>query len=224
LYRDAIGRTRREETLAAIGPWAASGTPPMMITIQDPASGVNYFLDPQLKIAAKIPAPPPGEGPMEIGSVRSFHASGPAEGGPSTASVSIASGPGAQGVVAVEQGQPTVVGFGPGVLAGMQADEKSESLGEETIAGVSADGTRSTTVIPANTIGNERPLEISKERWYSPELQIVLRSKQDDPRFGETTYKVTKLDRSDPPSSLFEVPPGYKLQEPKPTIIRKGNR
>ena len=28
LYRDSEGRTRREETLAAIGPWAASGTPP----------------------------------------------------------------------------------------------------------------------------------------------------------------------------------------------------
>src|SRR5690242_7555338 len=28
LYRDSQGRTRREESLAAIGPWAAAGDPP----------------------------------------------------------------------------------------------------------------------------------------------------------------------------------------------------
>src|SRR5215471_20452515 len=62
LYRDSSGRTRREETLAAIGPWAASGTPPTMVTIQDPVSSVSYVLDPERKVATKLPAlPPPGK-------------------------------------------------------------------------------------------------------------------------------------------------------------------
>src|ERR1700730_1218798 len=56
VFRDAEGRTRREETLAAIGPWAASGPPPTIVTIQDPVSGVTYSLDPQNKIATKLPS------------------------------------------------------------------------------------------------------------------------------------------------------------------------
>src|SRR3989442_436293 len=39
IYRDSEGRTRREETLAAIGPWAAAGDPPQHVFINDPASG-----------------------------------------------------------------------------------------------------------------------------------------------------------------------------------------
>jgi hypothetical protein len=96
-------------------------------------------------------------------------------------------------------------------------DESSESLGKQTIAGVSADGTRQTVTIPAETMGNERPIEISRERWLSPELQIILRSKQTDPRFGITTYEVTKLDRASPARSLFEVPRDYQIRKmPEP--------
>src|ERR1051326_3229546 len=39
LYRDSQGRTRREETLAVIGPWAAAGDPPQVISINDPVAG-----------------------------------------------------------------------------------------------------------------------------------------------------------------------------------------
>jgi hypothetical protein len=98
-------------------------------------------------------------------------------------------------------------------------DESSESLGEETVAGVSAEGVRLRTTIPAEAMGNERPIEITRERWFSQELQIVLKSKQSDPRFGITTYQVTKLDRANPPHSLFEVPRDYhirKAPEPPP--------
>src|SRR5262245_36580101 len=66
LYRDSKGRTRREETLAAIGPWSASGVPPTIITIQDPVSGANYSLDPQHKIATKLPSFPNGKGAMMV--------------------------------------------------------------------------------------------------------------------------------------------------------------
>jgi hypothetical protein len=73
--------------------------------------------------------------------------------------------------------------------------------------------------IPAEAMGNERPIEITRERWFSPELQIVLRSKQSDPRFGVTTYEVTKLDRANPSRSLFEVPRDYKIRKaPEPPL------
>ena len=210
LYRDSKGRTRREETLAAIGPWAASGTPPTMITIQDPVSGASYFLDPQRKIASKLPPP---LGPKDI------MAAHDAQEGPATVSVtSGVTSVAAAGAAAIpgEKGHVAVFGFhansdGPRV----RPEEKSESLGKDTIAGISADGTRTTSTIPAEAIGNERPLDIVRERWYSSDLQIVLRSKQADPRFGETTYEVTKLDRAEPAASLFEIPSDYKVKGPE---------
>jgi len=215
LYRDSKGRTRREETLAAIGPWAASGTPPTMITIQDPVSGVSYFLDPQRKTATKLPAVPMGRGVM----VTRGMVGGDAGGGPATDSVS--SAPVGGGFISSGGDEPAVV-FGFHTGSGGQVlhpEEKSESLGKEIIAGVSADGTRTTTTIPANAMGNERPLDIVRERWYSPDLQIVLRSKQTDPRFGETTYEVTKVDRGEPASSIFAVPSDYEIRKGDAHVI-----
>src|SRR6202046_5251443 len=44
--RDTAGRTRRDMTLAAIGPWAASGkTPPQVSFINDPVAGTRYVLE-----------------------------------------------------------------------------------------------------------------------------------------------------------------------------------
>jgi len=48
---------------------------------------------------------------------------------------------------------------------------KHEDLGTQTIEGLSAQGKRETVTIPAGQIGNERPIEIVTETWFSPELQ-----------------------------------------------------
>jgi hypothetical protein len=209
VYRDSDGRTRREETMAAIGPWAASGTPPTVVTIQDPVSGATYSLDPQNKIATKLPA-------GRLGQVQGFASPRTVGGG-----IAISAPPDANKSI----GSVTVFNAGQGMMIvqdGMASpaekpDEVSESLGKQTIAGVSAEGTRHTTTIPAEAMGNERPIEITRERWFSPELQIVLRSEHSDPRFGVTTYEVTKLDRANPAHSLFEVPQDYQIRKlPEP--------
>ena len=41
VYRDSEGRTRREQTLRAIGPFATGGDVPQMIFIDDPFAGVS---------------------------------------------------------------------------------------------------------------------------------------------------------------------------------------
>jgi len=213
VYRDSEGRTRREETLAAIGPWAASGTPPTLVMIQDPVSGATYSLNPEDKIATKLPKGLPGQVPAFAG---------PPPGGGTIALSAIPDGP--KPLAGVVTGFATTDGGAGAVLVQEGAaspmvkfDDNSESLGKETIAGVSADGVRVTTTIPAEAMGNERAIEITRERWYSPDLQIVLRSKQSDPRFGVSTYEVTKLDRSNPAHSLFEVPRDYQIRKaPEP--------
>jgi len=99
----------------------------------------------------------------------------------------------------------------------------TESLGKQIIEGVEAEGTRSTVTLQAGLIGNERPVSIVSERWYSPELQIVVMTKQSDPRFGETTYRLTNINRSEPARTLFEVPADYTIKE-MPSLPRKRRR
>jgi hypothetical protein len=90
---------------------------------------------------------------------------------------------------------------------------KTESLGKKTIEGVEAEGTRSTITIAAGQIGNDRPIVIVSERWYSPVLQAVVLSKHNDPRVGENVYRLTNINRAEPAKSLFELSADYKVEE-----------
>lgn len=97
---------------------------------------------------------------------------------------------------------------------------KTESLGKQMIEGVEAEGTRTTTTIPAGKIGNERDIEITSERWYSTELQTVVMSKQDDPRTGVNLYRLTNITRDEPARTLFEVPADYTIKVNDPNFLR----
>jgi len=88
-----------------------------------------------------------------------------------------------------------------------------EDLGTQTINGVLAQGTRSTMTIPAGKMGNDRPIQVVSERWYSNELQTVVKSSNHDPRFGDTTYELTNIDRAVPSAALFQIPAGYTIDE-----------
>ncbi len=101
------------------------------------------------------------------------------------------------------------------------AQSQTEDLGKQTIDGIVAEGTRITTTIPAGQIGNERPIVIVRERWYSPDLQTMVMTKRSDPRFGETVFRLTNIRREEPAPSLFQVPPDYTLKEMAPG---KGGR
>ncbi|HET8923647.1 MAG TPA: hypothetical protein VFN26_11715 [Candidatus Acidoferrum sp.] len=90
---------------------------------------------------------------------------------------------------------------------------KKEDLGTQTIAGVSVQGTRITHTIPTGQIGNEKPITIVSEHWYSNDLQMMVMSKRSDPRFGDTTYTLTNVQRSEPSAELFTVPSDYTVNE-----------
>jgi len=93
------------------------------------------------------------------------------------------------------------------------ATRKIEALGKRMIEGVEAEGMRSTLTIPAGQIGNDRPIEIVSEKWYSRELKIIVLSKHSDPRLGENTYRVINIKRDEPEAALFRVPADYRIQE-----------
>lgn len=91
--------------------------------------------------------------------------------------------------------------------------DKIEPLGKQMVEGVEAEGTRSTQIIAAGAMGNERVMEVTTERWFSQELQMYVLTKSNDPRSGESTQRLTNLSRSEPDASLFQPPADYTIRE-----------
>jgi hypothetical protein len=200
LARDSQGRTRRQETMNNLGPLATNA--PNMAFINDPVDKVSYVLDLNDKTARVIKIPAPGQErgeptPMALAPVVKEGAGAP---GQATVQKRVLIAGGAAGA-GVEQRV--------WVSSAEDGQVKTESLGKQTIEGVTATGTRTTRTIPAGEIGNERPLEITSEVWTSPDLQILVLSKRTDPRIGETVYRLTNIQRGDPDPSVFQVPSGF---------------
>jgi EF hand len=91
-------------------------------------------------------------------------------------------------------------------------EAKTESLGTKNIEGVNAEGTRITHEIPVGKIGNDKPIYVVTEKWFSPELQIIILSKHSDPFIGEVVFKLVNIKLGEPAADLFKIPSDYKLQ------------
>ncbi|HEX8459025.1 MAG TPA: energy transducer TonB [Pyrinomonadaceae bacterium] len=322
IYRDGEGRTRRDQTLNHIGPWATSEEPAQTIFINDPVAGAHYVLNPRTRTAQKMSNTltfkrtfsESEQGTNESPRTQVFTRSGNGasavvltqEGAPKTTTSAgggnlsgkaikrvpptyppIAKAAGAQGPVSVQivigetgavesakataghpllqqaavdaarqwQFSPTKLGGSPVKVSGtisfvftLPKEEEAgeagtggtttftrtlapghspvgervkplkESLGKQLIEGVEAEGTRTTLTFPAGMIGNERAISIVSERWYAPELQTVVLSKHSDPRFGETTFRLTNINRAEPARTLFEVPSDYTVREDRQPV------
>jgi hypothetical protein len=89
---------------------------------------------------------------------------------------------------------------------------KIEQLNGKSIAGEYAVGRRVTRIRPPGTIGNDKTVVSVSERWVSPDLKILLASSMDDPR-EKLVRQATRLDRAEPDSSLFTIPPDFTVKE-----------
>jgi hypothetical protein len=106
---------------------------------------------------------------------------------------------------------------GPGVPGDLPSmDVRTEELGWREYEGVRAHATRTVATVPAGAIGNVRPIEIVSDRWYSPDLRVVVFSRRRDPRHGETIYRLTNITRTEPDPSLLEVPVDYRIEDVQP--------
>ncbi len=90
-----------------------------------------------------------------------------------------------------------------------------ESIGTQVIEGVNAEGTRSVSTIEAGSIGNDRPISITSETWYSPDLKMPVLTKRTDPRTGDETFRLTNIRRGEPGAYLFQPPAGYQISDRK---------
>jgi len=201
LFRDSEGRTRREQQLTTIGNWKAAEDPPRTVFIQDPVANVHYVLEPENQIARKMDLQGKGRSPApphREGEFDEFIAPHPMPPGD----------------------------FGKEIIRYRitEKDAKTESLGKQTMEGIPVDGTRTTITISAGEMGNELPIQIISERWYSPDLQTDIMTRHSDPRFGETVYQLTHISRAEQNRSLFEVPRGYKVENAPPPPHRMIHR
>ncbi len=231
IYRDSEGRTRRDQEIGSIGGFASAGEPSRTSFINDSVAGTNYILDLRTKTARKLPAFDfkfePGKGEKNFRfELKDRHIEKNPNGAlkPVAPLHAVPPSPPKEGErhEFIFNGTPPMPPLPPGVggMPEMQfyrtpsnADTKTEKLGSRSIEGVQAEGTRTTTTIPANTFGNEQPIQIVGERWYSTELQTVVMTRHSDPRSGETTYRLTNINRTEPSPALFQIPGDYTLKE-----------
>jgi hypothetical protein len=88
----------------------------------------------------------------------------------------------------------------------------TEDLPSQTFNGFMMKGSRVTVAIPVGAIGNDRELKVISERWYSPDLQVLVKSSNSDPRFGVSSYELTDIVQGPPDPLLFQVPADYNLK------------
>jgi len=173
----------RREQAVNLNGLAPSANVQQMVFINDPAGGVAYSLNVKERTGTKTLRGAGGRGFQRMGQ--------PAPG----REPGLRSGP---------------EGRGPRFNRMMP---KVETLGRQTIEGVQAEGRRMTLTIPAGQAGNEQPIHIVTETWYSPELQAAVLTRHTDPRTGETVTRLTNIARTEPPHSLFEAPADFRLVE-----------
>lgn len=92
----------------------------------------------------------------------------------------------------------------------------SEPLGTQSFDGVVAVGTRTTLTLPVGARGNDRPINIVAESWYSGDLRMVVAANSENPMTGTTSTHLTQLDRNEPDPALFEIPDGYAIEDLQP--------
>lgn len=96
-----------------------------------------------------------------------------------------------------------------------------EVLGNEAIDGIDVLRTRETVTIEPGVLGNSQSLVITREFWYSPELEVNLAIIRKDPREGTQNIRVGELSRTEPDPALFKIPSGFVVEGTAPA--KTGN-
>jgi hypothetical protein len=206
-YRDSQGRTRIETGAPGSG----------RVMIQDPVAGVMAALNPAEKTAQKMPAPPMPKvltGAALPANVARTH-------------VQVRDGAGGNVVFADGAAGPVTAGQVTGIVVNVNGNgdgpgrqPSTEDLGTQTFSGTTAAGRRTTLTIAPGEIGNDRAIQVVSETWYSSDLQMVVKSSNTDPRFGDTTFELTNINRAEPDPALFRIPAEYAVSEGRPTALR----
>lgn len=195
-YRDGTGRVRREQTIIGLDALNPSAQERTVITFDStPGDPMPYLLDPNNKTARQMPREIVSTTFGAFVTGQSYFRLQLPSGSPDVVDTVI----NFQGLTVPRRGVPN------------DLRPVEEQLGTRQIEGVKATGRRTTITIPQGRIGNDRPIQITDERWESPELRLLISSRYSDPRTGVVDYKLTNITRTEPRADLFALPPDYTV-------------
>jgi hypothetical protein len=109
-------------------------------------------------------------------------------------------------MLVVDNGTPV-----PVCRAGARSTEPV-SIGERRIEGLKVTGSRLEFTLEPGTMGNDQPVTVRTDQWFSPDLGVVVSSSNHDPMLGDSTYRLEQINRTEPDSALFEIPADYAKQ------------
>jgi hypothetical protein len=197
-FRDGQGRTRVERGANVDGTDSSSQTN-LTITITDPVGGEVYFLRPQNKLATAVKLTPKAVAAYAA-------ATRPADG----------------------QVPFALLGLGMGIGASLstEATTTETSLGQKTVNGVTATGTRVVRTFPAGVLGNEHPITSTIDQWVSTDLGVPVQVIQKSSIGGSISLNLTQIVRGEPDATLFAPPAGYTVHQMPTatgTVVSGGN-
>ena len=185
VFRDSLGRQRVERAMMAMPRLNEPGI--AVVEITDPTAGYRYVLDDTNKVVHRLQLQLPkiSSGAPRSGTVPTGVIGGMVGAAPAT--------------------DP------PGRRDGDRPAFSNEDLGTQTIEGIVARGRRTTMTYPVGSQGNDRPIVVTNEFWSAEDLRVLILSKHNDPRNGESTMKLTNISRTEPDPALFQLPGDYKV-------------
>jgi len=109
---------------------------------------------------------------------------------------------------------PGITAYFGGLVIGPkdQGWSQPEPLGEKVIEGVRAVGTRREYTLAAGAIGNEKPIGIDIEQWFSPDLGMIVSKTGHATTGGGSSYRLEHIVQADPDPTLFTIPADYTRQ------------
>jgi hypothetical protein len=212
IYRDEQGRTRVERDGGKF------------VTIQDPVSGTTFELDTTARtfrksqVRTSIQVRSSASGNVSYVAVdqlkKQAAESLAAAGGVTVARLSETEASGQAAAMADELkkkllAETAAAGSSDKISLKAENAVPKVDLGTQMVNGVMAQGSRTTLTIPVGQIGNDRAIRVVGEQWYSNDLQMMVKSSNTDPRFGDTTYQLTGITQVSPDPSLFQAPADY---------------
>ncbi len=87
------------------------------------------------------------------------------------------------------------------------------SLGEKSFDGLRATGQRWQYTLAIGTIGNEKPIVLTVDQWFSPELSLIVAKGSTSSLGGSFGNQVENIVRGEPDPALFLIPSDYSRIE-----------
>lgn len=182
-FRDSEGRIRTETEAPVFN---SDSKPFVHINITDLVEGRIIFLDAEHKTATVTHLRQPA-------SHASLRPALPAEKNPKDQTVSA--------VNPIRRSTPATRDLSP------------EDLGTTQIEGFTVIGTRSTHIMEAGVMGNDKPIATTTERWFSTDLKMDLVNITESPDSGKHVRKLVNIRAGEPDPLLFQVPPDFTIKE-----------